>query len=194
MGQLNPVLLDVGANTGSFSLLPCVVPGLSVVAFEPQRRCWEILNSNIRLNGIEKSVRALRLALSDRSGSTQIKTPRDALASGLATLGEKPLRFSDWVVEDVPVSTLDAEVDGLALERVDLIKIDTEGHELFVLRGAKETLRRFRPLVVAEVWPVNTAQNGYDSDMILSYMSSLGYLHRQIDDEDVLFYPSECPA
>lgn len=128
------------------------------------------------------------MALSEKAGVLQLRIPRDTRGSGYATLGEKPLRFDDYFTEDVEISTLDAVVESLSLQSVDFIKIDTEGHELYVLRGAEETLKRFYPLVVAEYHPVNTAQNGYQPELILQYMSGLGYSHRMMGKEDVFFY------
>jgi predicted O-methyltransferase YrrM len=120
----------------------------------------------------------------------QLKIPTDTTASGLASLGETPTRFEQWSAEDVAVETLDAVVESLSLQSVDFIKIDTEGHELFVLRGAENTLKKFKPLVLAEFNAANTVQNGYLKDRIPELMLKWGYLYREVGNEDLLFYPA----
>jgi predicted O-methyltransferase YrrM len=120
----------------------------------------------------------------------QLKIPTDTTASGLASLGEAPTRFEQWSTEDVAVDTLDAVVESLSLQSVDFVKIDTEGHELFVLRGAEHTLKKFKPLVLAEFNAANTVQNGYLKDRIPELMLKWGYLYREVGNEDLLFYPA----
>ena len=73
------------------------------------------------------------------------------------------------------------------IHKVDFIKIDTEGAELFVLRGGLETIKKHRPAVLCEYWAPNTAQFGYHPDAITSLMETLGYTSRKVGEEDVLF-------
>jgi hypothetical protein len=131
------------------------------------------------------------MALSDHAGEMSLKIPMCTPNTGLATLGDRPMRFNSYTTEKVRVSTLDAEMERLSIPRVDFIKIDVEGHELFTLRGAENTLKRLRPLIIAEFNAENTAQNGYDRGLILDYMAGLGYSYRPVSDEDVLLYPPE---
>lgn len=74
-----------------------------------------------------------------------------------------------------PCRTVDRVVSDASLQRVDLIKIDVEGQELRVLRGATDTLQRFRPHVVFEVEEGNwrVAQNSYEEAIAL--LEGLGY-------------------
>ena len=85
--QKQAVLVDVGANTGSFALLPVVLPGLYVEAFEPLPSAYEILLRNIQANGIQNEVKARNMALSAEfaSGYT-LQVPTGEGRKGLSTL------------------------------------------------------------------------------------------------------------
>jgi len=73
----------------------------------------------------------------------------------------------------VPLRRLDSIVEGLGLKRVDVIKIDTEGAEVQVLKGGVKTIMRFRPYIVVEVRNRNI-------DQFKQIMEDLGYLCEKI--------------
>ena len=121
------LVVDVGANIGATVLLFSKLAG-SVIAFEPSPKALKLLNLNVPANAIVYPV-----ALSDFEGSAVFEE-RDSLDLS---------SFSDQGIT-VPVRTLDSF--GL---QPDLIKIDVEGFEPQVLRGATETLK-YRPIVIFE--------------------------------------------
>ena len=80
---------------------------------------------------------------------------------------------------------IDAVVRELGLNRLDVIKVDVEGAEVLVIRGARETLRRFHPKLVMEVIPHNLAAMNTTVEDLTSLMTELGYgAGRQVDDTD----------
>lgn len=130
------VAIDAGANVGNHTLWFHMICGLSVVAFEPLKH--QQLERNVQLNGYAGAdpwVAMFRCALgSSPNVAGHVSKGRLALGQG-----------------QVPVSTLDAVLDRLgASESIALIKIDVEGMEPDVIRGARETLRRHRPIVYVE--------------------------------------------
>lgn len=137
------VVIDAGANLGGLTLFFARAVGGSgrVYAFEPQRVIFQTLCANMALNSLV-NVYAVQAALGDRQGSINIDTPdytRENNFGGMA-LGE-------WHAgEAVPLM----RIDELALARCDLIKIDVEGMEEAVLRGAQATIARHRPLLYVE--------------------------------------------
>lgn len=141
------VVLDVGANIGALSLgFAALCPAGAVHAFEPGAASSGHLRRNIAASGLA-NLRAHRLALSDRTGELEFACdPADAGAAHVAAGGAGS--------ETVPATTLDAWVAAAAPARIDLIKIDVEGSEPAVLRGAAGTLARFRPALLVEVNPV----------------------------------------
>jgi FkbM family methyltransferase len=81
--------------------------------------------------------------------------------------------------EESSISVRAVRIDDLAvqlgLQTIDLIKIDVEGAELPVLKGAIETLRRHRPILVLEVDPILMSRYGYKIGDIWTYLKALGY-------------------
>jgi FkbM family methyltransferase len=148
------VVLDIGANIGAFSLaFAALCPAGTVHAFEPGGLSHGYLARNVAANG-PVDVRPHRLALSDRTGELTFHCDAaDPGAAHLAAAGEGG--------ETVPVTTLDAWAAGAGLPRVDLVKLDVEGNETAVLRGAREILARHRPAVLVEVNPVTLARFGH---------------------------------
>ncbi|MDR1776746.1 MAG: FkbM family methyltransferase [Desulfovibrio sp.] len=183
-----PFFVDIGANTGYCALFPSVNPKIKGLAFEPNPAICKLLKNNIVLNGLSDNVQVLPLALSDKPGTAVLKIPASGKDSGLACLGE-PQRFHEWREISVPMDTLDRVLARKKIPSINLIKIDTEGCELFVLKGAQETIKKHQPYVVCESWEPNTAQFGYHPDAIKEFMKELGYSARQIGKEDVLFVP-----
>jgi hypothetical protein len=75
----------------------------------------------------------------------------------------------------VLATTLDQLTDDLALERVDLVKVDVEGAEVAVLRGGCDLLSAFRPPVIVEVNPSDCIRLGFDAAELFCQMIDLGY-------------------
>jgi FkbM family methyltransferase len=152
------LFIDVGANTGFYTLLAAAVSAeVRVLAVEPAAAIRTLLEANIAANGFAAQVTVLPMALSSRSGQASLFIPSQehGLVETSASL-EPGFKPDHSAVEQVPVSTLDA----LLLRRwpflrVSVIKIDVEGHDAAVLRGAKWTIRCHRPVVFIEVLPTS---------------------------------------
>lgn len=147
--------LDVGANLGEIALHMGKRVGATgaVYAFEPISGIFERLRQHVERNGMQDVVRAVPLALSDRSGEAEIafaeqSADNQGLAS-IANLSDKagPLRTR------IRTMTLDEFVRTEGIERIDLIKVDIQGAEPQFLDGAAETLRRYRPKLLMEFSP-----------------------------------------
>ena len=139
------VVVDVGASFGSWSLALAPV-ATGVLAFEPQSAIFDLLCRSISLNQA-RTITACRRAVGDEVGrATILKPDLDAPANfgGVVSLCDVPTFVP---TEEVAVTTLDRECVGL---EVSLIKVDVEGYEERVLRGAAETIARCRPLLAVE--------------------------------------------
>ena len=145
------LMIDAGANTGFYGLLAAAAHRSNrVLAFEPDPKVFPILAGNVEVNGLARRMRPSTAALSDREGTAQLYVPWDdhgvVETSSSLEAGFKP-RHQD--VLSVPVTTVDRAVaDGSGPV---LIKIDVEGHELAVLRGAEGVLAAHRPIVLVEL-------------------------------------------
>jgi hypothetical protein len=80
------------------------------------------------------------------------------------------------------MQTVDAIVSAQQLERVDLIKIDVEGHELQALAGAVETLRRFRPRILIEVFEETLRRQGASVEDVLGFLTGQDYILYEFSD------------
>jgi len=177
-----PVFLDIGASTGSFSMLAYLHTRASGWAFEPNPIPYEILCANILLNGLENRVQTLPIALYSQNGEKVLHIPKGQVQTGLATLGDTVLRFNK--MEDIIVKT--RKLDDLHIGHVDIIKIDTEGCEKFVILGGENTIRRDMPGILFEYHSTNTRQFGYKRREIIELLKSWGYnKFEQISKEDI---------
>ncbi len=142
------VLYDVGANVGAFSLVASKVheQAVRVFAFEPSFGTYAALCRNIIANECEKSITPVPVALTERKGQTVFKYR--SLISGTTqhAVGQQTLATKDFK-ETKPAYTqrilgisLDAIVQDFGFDRPNHIKLDVDGGELEILRGAASTL------------------------------------------------------
>lgn len=186
-----PFILDVGANTGTYCLLPALNPSISGFAFEPNPQIANLLKSNLRLNNIQDKIKIVSIALADKEGSVCLKIPKSGTDSGLACIGA-PLRFNDWREIEVPVTTLDKFAEQQGIKYVDLLKIDTEGCELFVLLGAEKLIKRDYPGILLEYHAPNTRQFGYEPEALIKLLFSWGYDNiTKVSKEDIFLYKTD---
>jgi FkbM family methyltransferase len=123
------LFVDVGANVGVYTILAAAAAGADVVCFEPQDAAFAALQKNIRLNKVGPRVRALKAAAAAADGSLWLSEPR-----GPET---RVARAGDERHAEVQAVTLVGALGGRAPR---LIKVDVEGFEIEVLRGAGRTL------------------------------------------------------
>lgn len=150
------VVVDVGANTGLYTLLAAASnPVVEVHAVEPLPALVELLDANVALNGrLARRVHRHQVALSDRTGTAMLylPTPCGTIVETSASLDPA---FKEEIATAVEVQT--RTLDDLWLEigrpQVGIVKVDTEGTEHLVLRGAARVLAASRPIVVCEVLP-----------------------------------------
>jgi len=143
------VVLDVGANVGAWTVpLARALQhgGGQVVAFEPVPSNRARLTDAVARNGMESVVRVESVALGETAGEVGmwLRTSVTGATTGTAAVTREGGHLR------VPMCTLDEWMVQTALPRLDFMKLDIEGGELLLLRGAGETMERHRPLVLAE--------------------------------------------
>jgi FkbM family methyltransferase len=152
-------VLDVGANTGLFSLLAAAAapPGTEVHAFEPLAHIRDALLANIAENpGLAPRIQVHGVALSSSAGTaTFYETVNDrGLLTTSSTLEASHARMIGGECRRCEVSTVrldDWAEANLGKQRVKLMKVDVESHEPAVLAGGARTIAAHRPMVVLEV-------------------------------------------
>ena len=182
-GLLNGgVLIDVGASTGSYTMLPLVVPGLEVHAFEPCERTISALAKNIRLNNV-KDVTLNCCAVSNYDGIGQLNEPVNDFNLGLSILGGNPPIWKDTRPKSTRVTKLDTYCKNII---PTAIKIDTEGNDLYVLDGALMTIKKHHPIIQVEYVQENCNQYGYNRILIYDFLKYFDYKIEIIDNSEIL--------
>lgn len=176
------VFMDIGANQGIYSLVAgkkLQRDGM-VIAFEPSPREYQRLCMHLRWNGMS-GARAEKLAL----GATAARTAFFQVTSGDTTRsGLRSPVGSDSVSEIfVDAVNLDQYAESHRLERLDVVKLDVEGGEIDVIRGASAVLSRFRPILICEVLDTASQAWGYDARQIITSLQESGYVWFDSSDD-----------
>ena len=147
LSALRPLLspgdwvVDAGANIGNHSIYFAGVCGCNVIAFEPNPVAASILRKNIELNGLENQVQVHEIALGSEAGTGSIVSPDDH------NLGMAEVHRAEGDAGTVRIGPLS---DYVGSNRIRLIKIDAEGMDVEVLRGAASVIERDKSAVTIE--------------------------------------------
>jgi FkbM family methyltransferase len=173
------VILDIGANIGSMALqFARLAPEGRVYAFEPTHYAAEKFQRNLALNTeLSKRIEFIQAFVSDQSSTHHNLVGYASWKVDKARPGAHPTHGGTiQPAEAVPSITVDDFCEEKQLHRVDLIKIDTDGHEFQVLQGARRTLAKHGPRVVFEVGLYLLHERGMTFEQYLRYFSALGYV------------------
>jgi len=179
-----PVLVDVGAAAGEWTLLATCLSDLRVFAFEPHTAFASILRENVGLNGVYEQVNIYTLALGAMQDVGGLSVPVDDTQWGLSTLGPEP-GFEVGERRPVCIATLD---QFFTLQDPTLIKIDAEGGERDVVLGARSVIERCEPAFVLEVCNKRMRQFGYKDRELLALMEELGYQDIKLSNDNRYFW------
>lgn len=168
------VFFDIGANIGLMSLLAAHKIGVTgvAVAFEPVSATYEKLQKNISLNPQCSNIQTVRAAVSDANGKQEIFITgpgRDAWNSLVPAEGMQREIIETFRLDDL------MNDEKLELPHPDIIKIDVEGWEIHVLRGAAETLKKYKPVLLIEFTASNLEAAGASCAELASELTKLGY-------------------
>ncbi len=181
------VAIDLGAQTGCFSLLAKYFPNSTWHSFEPIQEAANALQENIKLNDI-RNVAVHQMAVTDFSGYITLNMPA-MNAWGLSTIGSNVQRFVPAMVRNVACIDLDSFVAAQGIKRVHFMKLDTEGSELSILRGARNMIMRDHPIMIMEYNETNMSQCGFTKQDVDNFLREMGYEWKLISSEDILCSP-----
>lgn len=167
----NHCVLDIGGNIGFYSVcLGKKFPTTQFHAFEPIPRTFSYLKKHIEINKLE-NVKAYNFGFSDEEKDlTFFFYPQGSGNASAANLSSR----ADVEKVVCHVKTVDQFVTANKL-KIDFIKCDVEGAELFVFRGAKNTIASQRPVVFAEILRKWSKQFNYDPNEIFGFFKELNY-------------------
>jgi FkbM family methyltransferase len=169
-------VIDVGAHTGEFSsAVRAVLPDAQVYAFEPLHDCCQKLKTKLGSNG---SVQVFEVALGDQHGAVRFWRSDFTKSSSLLRMSKLHQVAFPWSAgnhpTEVQVRKLDEYADQMELSSKTLLKIDVQGYEDRVLRGAQQVLRKVDyVLVEVSVAPLYEGQAQFDP--IYSFLLQLGF-------------------
>lgn len=165
------VILDIGANIGWYCLnLAKDVPEGRILAFEPIPKTYEYLKKNIAINGI-KNVEIHNFGLSDKNKEVIFYyDPNLSGASSLKNLDKdrKKVKIKGRV------KRMDSFISRLT-KRIDFIKCDIEGAEIFAIKGGLKTIKKTLPVIFLEMLRKWSAKYGYHPNDIIKILKEVGY-------------------
>jgi len=175
-------VIDIGAQSGAYSLMSKFFDKTKWFCFEPDPINYECLLENIKLNDIT-NVDVKNLAVNDISGTVKLnicKTHR-----GLNTIGQNPTRFTQNDTEEylIDSNNLDSLFENT---KIDLIKIDTEGCEYNILKGAKQVISKYKPKIFLEYYNENLNQFGITIEDLNNLIYELNYHITWSKEDNVL--------
>lgn len=174
--------VDVGAHVGYFTILASeLVLGGKVVAFEPEEENYEALSDNIEANGYVNTT-AFQACVGDKCEDVELFVNLDndgghsLFDPGYHVLNTRT-RKNERIKQTVPMVTLDSCI-GFAPK---VIKIDCEGAELMVLKGAEEIIKNHSPIIIMEINFSALNEAGTSPAEVEEYLVELGYVGYSLD-------------
>ncbi len=173
------IIIDVGANIGVMALqFAEMVPNGMVYAFEPTHYAQAKLKKNLDLN--PKRAKSITVIQSFVTSPDKINDEIVAYSSwkvgGPQDANEHPVHGgSAMSTEGVGSLTLDQFCEREKIDRIDFVKIDTDGHEPDVFSGGKNSLKKFRPAIIFEIGQYVMEERGVNFEFYDAYFNNLNY-------------------
>jgi len=147
-----------------------------VISIEPNPAALAYLKVNIALNECSNAI-IVPKALSDRRGYTKLKIPKETEEGRIPTVSSIVRDFEEAFEVEVETDTLDSVLEDVGVDSVDILKIDVEGAEGLVVRGAEKTLKKAKAVLI-EIWPENM--------WVVRHLKNSGYKLAEIIGKGVL--------
>lgn len=176
--------IDIGANIGLFSIqLVNETQGkqIHVYAFEPNPITFTKLQLSIIDNKLEKFITPFPIALSDKQRLTKFAIHQEKSSSGDGLIDTGRAGKTEQII--VPTTTIDNFMEVFQIERLNWIKMDVEGAELLVLRGAITSLKKYRPKIIFEIHRENIKAFGFCVEDIYAFFQETEYRIMSVDKQ-----------
>lgn len=173
-------IIDVGANQGEYSLWAIKHASNTgkVIAFEPMDGLYDQLKHNFSLNPTyQKALIPVKSGLSETPGKLNLYG-KEGDNEGVNTMF--PTQTHTVLIQEIILDTLDNQLSLLDCDQVDLIKIDVEGAELQVLKGAVNTIKKHKPYLMIEINREACLAGGYEPEEIFELLRPMGYTFQKI--------------
>lgn len=159
LARASRTIVDVGGNIGLYACLAArtAPAGATIVSFEPIPENIAWLKGNLAQNGAE-GVTLVESAVGEREGTITIYTSKQSIGTHSAS----SRNAESGVGTEVPMTSVDAHTAAHGLGPVDLLKVDVEGYDGFVLRGAERVLSEDGPALFVELVPSHLKNCGFE--------------------------------
>lgn len=147
-----PVIFDIGSNIGTYATwIARLFPRGTLYCFEPQRLIFQMLCGNLALNNFD-NCHVYNMAIGNSNDFIEIEEPNYYQKEdfGIFSLIEDKITNKSGYKYTVQVMTLDTFVETFRVMKLDFIKIDVEGMDIAVLKGATNTLKYYKPTIFIE--------------------------------------------
>jgi FkbM family methyltransferase len=186
--EAGDIVFDVGAHFGFFSYYAVQKGAKEVYAFEPNPYVFEILKKHAEM--WSDKIKPYQLALSEKNGEADlfISGELGTISTMLENREKSILKFYKYNKKvKVKTMTLDSFCKEYNVERVDFIKIDTEGSEREIIKGAKETIKRFKPKMAIAAYHLPDDKKVIP-ELVLSIRDDYKFKLVNKGDEDLFFF------
>ena len=165
-------IIDVGANIGYTTLLfSKATPAGKVFSIEPSKELFNTVTEHLCLNKI-KNVIGLNIGLGEKAMSALLYKVSENNSGMNRVFEHTETSFNS---ESIIIKTLDDVVKEQKIEKVDAIKIDVEGYEYKILKGAYNTLRSYKPVLLIEIDNFNLKEQQSSPLEIFKFLTELNY-------------------
>jgi FkbM family methyltransferase len=196
LAKRGSTVIDIGSHIGihTIALSRKVGPKGKVLSFEPDFKFYTELLNNLKINGCQ-NVLPIRKALSESSGQALLSTSLHPYPQIIRYEDSYSLAYqADKHVAGELVDMI--SLDSLNVNNLSLIKMDVENYEYFILKGAEETIKRNKPVIVFECWigadyNKSTPKEKANFDRVISLIKSYGYEIYVIYANDFIAFPIE---
>ena len=169
--QKGDTIIDIGSNIGQTAMTFAKIAGEQsmVYGFEPDPVNYSKAMENLKLNSF-KNIEILNLGLGSKSEELNLKI-NSPLNRGGNRIDKNKTKDS-FIIK---VEMLDSLFENKKIKKIDLIKIDVEGFELEVLKGASSIIRNFKPKMFIEVDDTNLKEQGSSAKDLIEYLYTFDY-------------------
>lgn len=181
------VIFDVGANIGLYAAVAGKEnPRAKIISFEPVDENIVYLKKNIEAN-LLTNVEIIEAAVGEKAGKIEMFLSDISIGHHSAVADERDRRSGRSVV--VPVVSIDDYVASTGLAP-NLLKVDVEGFDIFVFKGARETLNKYKPTIFAEYGPDMMKRQGYEPKEFLDLLFKASKKAFIFDEKNEVLIPT----
>ena len=174
----SPVIFDIGANVGTYSVACSYISGSTIHSFEPVPKTFEMLKHNVDENNLT-NVKIHKLGISDFCSEQVIKTSqKENVDSGYFSMQlNEAEQYKREISEVVYFTTLDNFVEENNISKIDFIKVRImgEGHEINVIKCGQKSIERFRPVIHILYSQALCEANKVSTDVLISTADKFNY-------------------